>query len=160
LAQDWDAFAQEHPDYDSASARQKLSSLSEWFRDGPDVNAFRPLPNIILTPLVVIGHLVEYVQYQRHAATGTPGGENAIGTLGLCTGLMGALVVALSKDLDDVQKYGSTAIRIAVLIGGVVDGQDAKHPDGPSVALTAVWNSPASAKNLDSVLEGFSDVST
>lgn len=45
-------------------------------------------------------------------------------TLGFCFGLLGALSVASASNRQDFQKYGATAVRLAMLIGALVDARE------------------------------------
>ncbi|CAG8961603.1 hypothetical protein HYFRA_00006139 [Hymenoscyphus fraxineus] len=63
-------------------------------------------------------HLVDYVGYQQNNA------RPIVDTLGFCMGLLSTFAVALSVDEADLETYGSNAIRLALLIGGIVDAQD------------------------------------
>lgn len=133
----WDAFATQFPQFKikTVDGKKQLQELHDSFKTGVMTAAGAPLPNIVLSPLVVIGHLVDYIRYRQNNR------HQVNGALGFCTGLLSAFTVALSKDKADIQKYGANAIRLAVLIGGIVDGQDSAHPDGPSIALATAWNS-------------------
>ncbi|PNY29434.1 Polyketide synthase [Tolypocladium capitatum] len=131
----WDAFATQFPQFKAVDGKKQLQELHESFKTGVMAAAGEPLPNIVLSPLVVIGHMVDYIRYRQNNP------HHITGALGFCTGLLSAFAVALSKDDADLQTYGANAIRLAVLIGGIVDGQDSANPHGPSVALATAWNS-------------------
>lgn len=87
------------------------------------------LPNIVLTPLVVLAQLAQYAQYVEvaHVDAGLgcdrwnpqlPHSE----TLGFCTGSLSALTVSSASNKADFQTFGAVAVRLAALIDAFVDG--------------------------------------
>lgn len=147
----WADFVREFPKYDvlGAQGHDLLQDMHSWFQTGSMKSAAvipgpgstksnLKLPNIVLSPLVVITHLVEYLAYTDAAGSDE---ESLLGTLGFCTGVLSAFSVALSKDRSDVRNHGSTALRLAMLIGGVVDAQEILDPSGPATALATAWSS-------------------
>lgn len=113
-----------------------VQSLHQLFNtDGPIVHLPTSLPNTILSPLVAIGHLVEYKSLiDSETPTHGPGSE----TLGLCTGMLSAFAVAASKDGESLAQYGAVALRLAVLIGAIVDATEQSEA-GPSRSFAAAW---------------------
>ncbi|RYP36916.1 hypothetical protein DL767_003164 [Monosporascus sp. MG133] len=157
----WKDFTKEFPIYNIIEdAPQRLVELEQWFRTGsmqPEEKDHK-LPNIILTPLVVIVHLVEYMKYLDMVES--PDGEAAqprpsTGTLGFCTGLLSAFAVALSKNRSEAREYGATAVRLAMLIGGVVDAQGFLDAAGPAKALATACNTHKRNSELTSVLQQY-----
>lgn len=147
----WADFVGAFPKYDvlGAQGQDLLQDMHSWFRTGSmkgaavipgpgSTKSNLKLPNIVLSPLVVITHLVEYLTYSD--ATDLDG-ESLLGTLGFCTGVLSAFSVALSKDRGAVRNHGATALRLAMLIGGVVDAQEILDPSGPATALATAWGS-------------------
>lgn len=94
------------------------------------------LPNVILTPLVVIGHLIEYTLLVDATSTADVPPSEAFG---LCTGMLSAFAIAASKDQGSFVKYGAVALRLAVLIGAVVDASEGSDAAGPSRSFAAAW---------------------
>ena len=80
-------------------------------------------------------------------------------TLGFCTGLLGAIAVSSSATQAQFQHYGAVAIRLAMLIGALVDAQD-KSEDlyGESKSFSAAWNSPECGAEMTRILERFPEV--
>ena len=116
-------------------------SFSQWFSTGICPYNARPLalPNVVLTPLVVLGHLIEYTQLIQ-TTTAAPEPESE--AFGLCTGLLSAFAVAASRNADDIARYGSVALRLAALIGAIVDAQEDQVAAGPSKSFATAWNNP------------------
>lgn len=125
--------------------------LDEWVKSGQLPS---PLPNSALTPLVVIGHLVQYIQYKELSKAESSSAD--IETIGLCTGLLSAFAISSSSDDAQIQQYGSTAIRLAVLVGSAVDAQNGA--DGELASLSAGWTSSDGESIVKSILSHFPEV--
>ncbi|KAJ5131411.1 Type I Iterative Polyketide synthase (PKS) [Penicillium bovifimosum] len=127
-----------------------LKILDEWFRTGRFPDRSFPLPNILLTPLVVIAQLTQYWEYRSIVGANHAANE----TLGLCTGLLTAVVASSSTNPSQLQKYGGVAIRLAMAIGAVVDAQDTTEDDtGRWSSLSVAWNSTDRQEDLLKILE-------
>ncbi len=143
-----------------------LQDLTNWLKTGKFAQASFPLPNILLTPLVVITQLVQYLRYLDFIQPGSDEqGElhgvfkNEVETLGFCTGLLSALAVSSSANRVELQNYGSVAIRLAMLIGAVVDARDiAAGPDGKSKSLSLAWDSNETAIELMRIVKSSPEV--
>jgi hypothetical protein len=102
------------------------------------------LPNLVLTPLVVVIHLVQYLDYLE--LTGREYGiEDNLAdcqtkAIGFCTGLLVSSAVTSSKTELEFQKHGTAALRLAFCIGAVVDSLDLHGKDGTYQSLAATWN--------------------
>ncbi|KAK3376218.1 hypothetical protein B0T24DRAFT_699496 [Lasiosphaeria ovina] len=157
LAGCWDGFLQAFPKYNvDSGAKELLADLDKWFRTGvmrPGVldGASPRVPNIVLSPLVIITQLVGYMRWQPDETA------PVLGTLGFCTGLLSAYAVALGKDKTQVRTHGATAVRLAMLIGGIVDAQESLDPSGPATALATAWSSPTGGEELNRLLQKFPD---
>ncbi|KAH1614543.1 hypothetical protein KXX21_001429 [Aspergillus fumigatus] len=109
-----------------------------------------PLPNIILTPIVAISQLVQYQQYceqQPHARTSASGGR--FETVGFCSGTLAAIAVASSPSVSQLDRYGRVAIRLAMLIGAMVDAVDNTSALGGAVSYSVSWNHPRLREHID-----------
>ncbi|KAF3390904.1 Iterative polyketide synthase afoE [Talaromyces pinophilus] len=151
----WDDFVKAFPKYNVVPGEALLQNLIKWAETGDiDFGAINRLTNIILSPLVIITHITEYLKYLDTGAQ-KPNQASATETLGFCMGFLSALAVSVSKQSEDIERYGSTAIRLAMLIGGIVDAQDALDIQGPSKSLATAWNSPQAAEELKQILGCF-----
>lgn len=157
----WDTFSAKQPKFDMKNARQQLESLHAWFAQGIAPAAdLTNVTNLVLSPLVVVSHIVEYLSLNNHSQA-SPNGDGANiktkATLGLCTGILSALAVSLSpgQDTDSPQfrEYTAKAIRLAVIVGCVVDSQGDHAATGPSEALAVAWSSPEARTRLEHLLE-------
>ncbi|OTB20766.1 hypothetical protein K445DRAFT_18037 [Daldinia sp. EC12] len=147
------------PSLKTESALGQLEDLSDAFWTGRPLNTPFPLPNKLLIPLVVISHLTQYATF---LCTKTEGRQidlfdtsrsDTRETLGLCIGLLSAFAVSSAENNEQFKKYAAVAVRLAMLIGTVVDVQD--EVIGPSKSLSAVWNSAQGGENLQRVVESF-----
>lgn len=155
----WDDFVKAFPKYNVVPGEGQLQNLIKWAETGDlDFGAINRLTNIILSPLVIITHITEYLKYLDTGAQ-KPNQASSTETLGFCMGFLSALAVSVSKQSEDIERYGATAIRLAMLIGGIVDAQDALDIQGPSKSLATAWNSPQAAEELKQILGCFPEVS-
>ncbi|KAH6634631.1 polyketide synthase, partial [Chaetomium sp. MPI-SDFR-AT-0129] len=145
------------PELESSSTKELLDNFSSWLRTGilPEALPF-PLPNAVLTPLVVIYHLAQYAQYLDAAALVQPTAVNSTTTLGLCTGLLSAAVASSATNQQQLATLSRVAIRLAALVGAVVDADNASSE---AVSTSVGWSAaePELREKLDAVLAKFAD---
>lgn len=157
--------------------RNHLANLYPWLRTSPlkhdGQQGLEDLSNLILTPLVVLTQLTQYWRYlklnhrgntvelnsnlqadliaqQRNDETGNPQ------TLGFCTGLLSAFAVASAKTQKEFEKYGAVAIRLAMLIGALVDAQEAWNKEqghGPSKAYAVAWRNVEQGQEMRRIID-------
>lgn len=166
LPQYWKTIAAAIPGLETATELEKLEDLKEAFSTGQSLNTQFPLPNTLLIPLVVILHLTQYASFIKQNNAGLDNDIDVFAlskdgqeTLGLCTGLLSSLAVSSAGNKAEFMRYSAVAVRLGLLIGMVVDAQDAATPSGPSKSLTAAWNSAEKAKETQRILKGFPQVS-
>ncbi|KAH6850662.1 hypothetical protein B0I37DRAFT_428876 [Chaetomium sp. MPI-CAGE-AT-0009] len=156
----WDALANKIPNIGGAiPGRRQLADLDSWFRHGAGDVAQNEatLPSIVVGPLVVLIQLTQYWRYleltrpsnlehsadlQAHliARQKQPGAK--VETLGFCAGLLAAVAVASAGDRQEFQKYGAVAVRLAMMAGALIDGQEAwdqGNGKGGSVSYAIAW---------------------
>jgi hypothetical protein len=142
-------------------------SLKEWLNS--DTNSapvgFEKSPNSLLTPLVVLDQLTQYAQYVQLAHVEIGLGSDIYGpqprcieSLGFCTGLLSALAVSCSSTRTDFQRYAAVAVRLAALIGALVDAEDAVGKYGVSKTISTASRSPAQEMELHTILRDFPEV--
>lgn len=164
LPDDWDRISNAIPKLASVRGKELLLSLAGWVRTGtfgqqPKLH----LPNILLSPVVVITHLTEYVEYLKVRHLGSKGDDvysfprSDTETVGLCTGILSAMVVSSSTNKSEFMECGARAIRLAMLTGALVDAHDVR--EGDSKSLSTVWKSPESVKEMTQILQEFPEVS-
>jgi len=69
------------------------------------------------------------------------------------------LAVSSTSSVADFEKYGSVAIRLAALIGGVVDAQETISEHGESKSYATAWTSAEQAAVMRRILEKYPEVS-
>ena len=143
-----------------------IEKLIEWINTGrspwagTESTMPRLIPNSILGPLVVINHLVEYSQFASVTWARDGGASERkwvlpsenIETIGFCTGILSAIAVSCSRSQGDLQRHGSAAIRLAMLIGTFIDVQN-NLKGFESVAVA--WKAPH--QSLDDLLKLIQD---
>uniref|UniRef100_A0A8H7NLY2 Carrier domain-containing protein n=1 Tax=Bionectria ochroleuca TaxID=29856 RepID=A0A8H7NLY2_BIOOC len=124
--------------------------LDSWIKTG---HLPSPLPNTVVTPLVVIGHLVQFIQYKELSRLSNLEG---VESLGFCTGLLSAFAISSSRDEAEIQKHGAAAIRLAAFVGAIVDADNfAEGTEEEAVSLSAAWKSTDGESTLKSILSSY-----
>jgi hypothetical protein len=152
----WTSLLKSIPRLEVIDGAKELKNLNDWIRSG-DIRAESfPPPNILLSPLVVITQLTQYANYiQEHPKLRESDNTE---TLGFCTGILSALAVSSSAGEAKFAKYGSVAVRLAMVIGAIVDAQDTPSERGPAKSLATAWNSVNGEDELKRILAEFPDV--
>ncbi|KAH8901535.1 putative polyketide synthase [Thozetella sp. PMI_491] len=161
----WDTIRQEIPFVDRVPGGEQLQCLLRWLQSGMrgDWEGTR-VPNAILCPLVVIGHLVELSQYSASLHDGAetdrmmhavPGSRTE--TLGFCLGILSAIVASCSLTRATFRRHGGAAIRLALVIGAIVDAQDSSDAGKQSISLAATWKPEQSLTTVEKVIHDFPD---
>jgi hypothetical protein len=112
--------------------------------------------NVLLTPLTVIVHVVQYLQcVHRREDDQVPKPK----VQGFCTGILAAAALACARDLDHLSKLASVSLRLSVCIGALVD-LDGKYADVSDEAssIVAGWNGEDGKEKLLSILEEHPEV--
>ncbi len=166
LPQQWAQICTAVPSVQKIPGINLLEDLKCWSETGRFKQASFPLPNLILTPLVVITHLTQYTLFlEQHRAGNLDDHElhasfrDSAETLGLCTGLLSAAAVSSSADLEQLQHYASVAVRLAMIVGAVVDAHDAStDTDGAAKSFSVAWHNPEFGYEIARVLKSFPEV--
>ena len=168
LPRHWNTIITKFPKLQEIPGEKLLQDLNTWIRSGVVEQATFQLPNILLTPLVVITQLTQFSRYLLLSVANasnqaqdlhTTFVERNVETVGFCTGLLSASAVAKSSDQAAFRRNGAVAVRLAMLIGALVDAQDASDRlHGRSKSFAAAWTSPAMATELVRILDGFPEV--
>ena len=137
------------------SALELLQRIPEWLDSDTASPLPERLPNIVLTPLVVLAQLAQYAQYVEVAHVDAGLGCDRWSpqlrhseTLGFCTGFLSALTVSSASNKLDFQTFGAVAVRLAALIGAFVDAEDGDGRVTKSTSLSAAWNTPEQGEEL------------
>ncbi len=147
-----------------ASAEKLLVDLSIWIKTRRAPSVMFSYSHVVLTPLTVINQLLQYVAYLEMAYPGVDPDRRfgmprySTETVGFCTGLLSASAISCSYDRQSFEKYGASAVRVAMLCGLVVDAQNNALEDGKATSLATVWHSPEAQKQMSEVLDKFPEV--
>jgi hypothetical protein len=167
LPQYWIELSTAVPKLHDFPGAKLLNALNKWISSGSFPEDEFPLPNILLTPIVVIAHLTQYVtffdlaqqdgllRHHRHLLS-----VGQVETLGLCTGLLSAAAASFSAAPADIRIYGRVAIRLAMAIGAVVDANDTGTTIGQRrwKSFAIAWSSPERGDDMAGVMERFPEV--
>lgn len=166
LPHHWESVSRTLPVLKKFPGLQHMEALSTWLRVGEFPEGSFPLPNMVLTPLVVISHLAQYSTFldllhpkasQRYHPQ-LPFRHRAE-TLGLCTGLLSSAAVSCSVNRAQLEAYGAVAIRLAMAIGAFVDAQDMEaDPEGAWKSVSIGWNSKEVVNEMGRILNEFPEV--
>lgn len=152
-----------------------LQRLSSWLQIGAEKeNVLHwPLSNTILTPLTVTLHLVQFLQETKQpypsqittkladscASLKLPGKVPEI--LGLCTGSLSAAVISCSHNEDQLKAFGSVALRLAMLIGAIVDATDLSlRQSERAFSCSVSWTHSNGHQILKEIISNFPSVSS
>lgn len=165
LPQDWETITAAIPSLRAGSGLLYLEDLKSACLRAQPLEIPFPLPNTLLIPLTIISHLTQYFNFLKRTDL-DPGDRDDLyvkskrgkETIGLCTGLLSAFAVSSASSKEDSTTYGAVAIRLGMLIGMVVDAQDAASELGTSKSLSTVWNSLEHGEEMLRILEHFPEV--
>ncbi|KAL4789762.1 hypothetical protein BDV19DRAFT_394754 [Aspergillus venezuelensis] len=127
----WSVLLAADPALAAVPDQKSLQQLSYWLSHGefPRAKETSDLPATLVIPLTVTVHLVQYLLYTDEAEANPGRTHDDIlshvrdrgGVQGLCTGLLSAVTVATSPDLDTLWRQACVVLRLAVAIGAYVD---------------------------------------
>ncbi|KAL4962179.1 uncharacterized protein BDV14DRAFT_202996 [Aspergillus stella-maris] len=130
----------------------KLRELERWFRCNDLSEAQFPLSYSQLAPLLMMTHFVQYSQWKKLTRLSTREGSNCIVEIaGFCIGFLSAVAVSAAKN-EGLKKFGSVALRLAMLLGALGDVQEA---DEEYSSIATGWKRPEMAESLQNVLDEF-----
>ncbi|KAL9112779.1 MAG: hypothetical protein Q9227_003082 [Pyrenula ochraceoflavens] len=162
----WKRLTERLPKLQEIPGEKLLNDLHSWFKTGVVEHGAFHLPNIILTPIVVLTQLIQFARYLQlssssastkplrdlHAAFA----QRNVETVGFCTGLLSASVIASSSDQASFRQYGTVAVRLGMVVGALVDAQDASDRlHGRAKSFATAWSSSSMARDLVRVLDSF-----
>lgn len=163
----WGSLVKSVPTLQYFNGEELLQVLNQGLQTGNISESIFPLPNILLTPLVVIAQLTQYSTFLRAALPHLDDADElptsiteSTEILGLCTGILSSLAVGCSSSLSQLQYYGPVAVRLAMLIGALVDAKEASpSSEGSSMTFSVSWSGSKSSDCVNQVLEKFPEVS-
>lgn len=156
------------PGLQDSDGEKHLRALVDWIRLGDLPDDLYPLPNVLLTPLVVVLQLAQYSSLIKQlypeisADEKLPylGGRHTE-TVGLCTGLLSATAVASSKNLQEFENHGAVAIRLAMALGAAVDADECQREsaEGQWQCFAVTWSSLDTNAQFKKAMDACLDVS-
>ncbi|KAI1390570.1 uncharacterized protein F4822DRAFT_436419 [Hypoxylon trugodes] len=141
------------PDFASLTrAENQLQELVAFFEgETEEMSGLTPPYNILLAPLTVITHIAEYVHFNYQGSA-----------QGFCIGFLAAAAVACARNGPELEKWASTAIRLAVCIGATIDLDEQERSNGGDSNLSSCnstwsirWVSNAEKERFEKVLSFF-----
>lgn len=150
LPQHWKSLEEAIPSLRDSDGEKHLHTLVDWLRLGELPDEVFPLPNVLLTPMVVVTQLTQYSSLVNQLYPDITAddqlpylGNRRTETIGLCTGLFSAAAVASSRSLRDLSSHGAVAIRLAMASGAVVDAGEHQTASGEDdwQSFAVAWNS-------------------
>ena len=142
-----------------------LQSLVRWLKHTESYSPDFVKNNILLTPLTVVHHLLQYTVFlQARYPRLDPdarfrAAHNTTEVTGFCSGLISAFAVSEAHDVASFEAMGAVAIRMAMMCGLVVDEQNLAQPvPSQTSAIAVAWPSNASQHSIDDVLSQFPEV--
>ena len=140
----WDQLLRKDPLLNSLPGKRSVQLLQDWI-NGEEVSlASVKRPNILTLPLTIITHFVQYFYYIDND-TDYPSQSRLLksvelgGMQGFCAGILTAVAVSCSKNEEDINIFGATALRLAFCIGAYVDLDSALNIE--TVSLVIRWRS-------------------
>lgn len=162
----WSDLALADPSFREIPGQQHLRAFSQWISDhgSSDPPAELSQLNLLLTPLTVIGHVVEYFNYLEvsglsHEQLLDSAAVSGGGFQGFCTGLLAAVALSLAKDEEEAVALSAAALAQAMALGAYVDldGCFATPPREFS-CLSVRWKNSSETPSVMNVIEGFPEV--
>lgn len=166
LQDTWHDLVSHDPDLKPIPGEKVLSSFATWINEGVFQLEGQPgsvaTPNLVLTPLTVILHLVEYFRFLDKAEyTHEQYVESEDKSFeGFCTGLLAASALSLSRDTKQSVVMAAAALRLAVAIGAYVDLDEGVFAS-PAQEVTCVvvrCKEAAQREEVDRLLETIPEV--
>ena len=162
----WTTLSKEVPILQQLNGQALLEELATGLQTGELDKIQFPLPNILLSPLVVITHLTQYMAFIKAGLPDLADTKTLPSTflertevLGLCTGILAGIAVNCSSTLAQLQPHGANAIRLAMLAGALVDAEQARPDSEEAISFSVSWSGNDSITSMNNLLSEFPEVS-
>lgn len=151
----WPAIVSSFPALDEIPGEEKLRALSQFFQGGPAPD-FNGPTSILLTPLTVISHTIDYwnLRYEGENESGLKRAPTDV--QGFCIGFLSAIVVSCARDKTEYRRLAIVAIHLAVCIGALVDLDNLEN-GWSSVAVR--WKGEEQYKHVQHLIKSYPSVS-
>ncbi|KAL7929919.1 hypothetical protein V8C35DRAFT_314154, partial [Trichoderma chlorosporum] len=147
----WRAILGACPDLDRLPAEKRLTELSQFFEGGPAPTFSEPADNVLLCPLTVIAHIVEFWKATHGLGDRSFIGSQLRDVQGFCLGFLTAAALSCSRNEDQYKSLASTAVRLALCLGAVVDLNAVSDPSPLTMAVR--WKSKAYWQHLQNTIQ-------
>ena len=163
----WSILVEANPSLTQVPGLRLLEDIKRWIEHGNfPLQTSETLPNVLLTPLTIIVHIVEYFSYLEYLDPGTSHSQvlDSVrdgGIQGFCTGFLAAISLACSRTEENINEFGAVALRLAVCIGALVD-LDARFavPPHETSCFTVRWSATSGRSQVSDILKDYSEVDT
>lgn len=141
-----------------------LNHLREWCLDQSIILQIpETLPNVLLAPLTVLIHIIQYQEYCDHLSSEDVHARirQSIrngGFQGLCTGSLSAAALACSTTRPEIDQNAAVALKLAMCVGAYVDLGLALEADSPMTCFIARWRHGSQREDLDQILNNYPQV--
>lgn len=165
----WQTLLAASPSLDHVQSLSLLSSFVSWILDGEAFpsTADSPLPNALMTPLTILVHIVQYLNYldsmKDHFSHKDVLANVAArgGVQGFCTGLLSTMAVACGEDTESVCRWAAVSLALAMCIGNLVDHDGLSHdPPDEAGCLAVRWQIDSGKEMLMKCLNEHPEVSS
>jgi Starter unit:ACP transacylase in aflatoxin biosynthesis len=161
----WPTLQQAHPSLSRIPGEEKLDQLSQYIKSGTLPNV-KSRSNILLAPLTVISQIVEFWRLGREtenaAFPASFQSNSKLGSVqGFCIGFLTSSAVACSQNRAQFQQFSSTALRLAVCVGAIVDLDEGSllDPLDRTSSFAVRWKTDSEQASLEKTLKTYSRVS-
>ncbi|GFF79397.1 noranthrone synthase [Aspergillus lentulus] len=148
---------------------EPLKKLKDWAKD-ESLEIPEGLPNILLAPLTVIIHLVQYLRFAHSLDADDSQGDRHQRVLqstckggfqGLCIGFLSAAALACSRTERDIWCNASVALRLATCVGAYVDLDELTYDSADVHSCMIIhWEDNSGKDRVTEVLKGYPGVYT
>jgi hypothetical protein len=154
----WPVISGAWPKLDILPAKQRLTELREFFQGGSAPAFTQRTENILLCPLTVISHIVDFWKLSHGVGNQPTMGLDLQDVQGFCLGFLTASAISCSKNEVEYQSLVAKAVRLAVCLGAVVDLDTIQNEDCAST-IAVRWKSAAHLQHLEQTLKSHPKVS-
>lgn len=167
LSRFWPGLVKDVPILQHVEGQTLLEELARALDTGESGNLHFPLPSILLSPLVVVTQLLQYVAFLKAGLPELADTDELPSillekteVLGLCIGLLPAMAVNCASSLAQLQHHGANSVRIAMLAGALIDAEQASpNSQGRATSVSVSWTGTETSSILEKVLAEFPEVS-
>lgn len=165
----WRSLMEEHPKFNAVPGSKVLEDLQSWIENGGNLpKIFTSQPNVLLSPLTIILQITHYVHFlnvmqmrdDKITHQTLLKSLKVGGAQGLCVGILSAIALAYSVDVEDLADRAAVALRLAVFVGAVVDAEGSFAAPPREASCFAVRYEVGQDKLIQELVGNFPEVSS